>query len=52
MRRSFHSLLVIVTATYQPDHSYAWFRRDDDHKKPPIHAFEEGLVALAESGQI
>jgi hypothetical protein len=40
------------TATYQPDHSYAWFRRDNDHKKPPIHAFEEGLVALAESGQI
>ena len=38
-----------VTAAYQPDHSYAWFRRDDDHKKPPLHAFETGLVALVEN---
>ena len=41
-----------VTAAYQPDHSYAWFRRDDDHKRPPLHAFETGLQALVENQRL
>jgi len=40
------------SATYLPDHSYGWLRRRDDYKKPPIHAFESGLVRLVESGRL
>lgn len=39
------------TVTYLPDHSYGWLRRRDDYKKPPIHAFEAGLVRLVETGR-
>jgi DNA replication protein DnaC len=39
------------TASYLPDHSYAWLRRHDDHKAPPIRAFESGIASLADAGR-
>jgi hypothetical protein len=35
-----------------PDRSYGWLRLRDDYKKPPIRAFESGLVKLVETGRL
>jgi molybdopterin-guanine dinucleotide biosynthesis protein len=39
------------TAAYLPDHSYAWLRRHNDHKAPPLRAFESGIASLIEAGR-
>ena len=41
-----------VTARYQSDHSDDWLRREDDHRAPPVHAFESGLLALIDGGRL
>jgi hypothetical protein len=41
-----------LPARYQADNSYVWLRGHDDHKKPPVHAFESGLVSLVDSGRL
>jgi hypothetical protein len=38
-------------ARYLPDNSSAWARRHDDHKAPPVRAFETGLMKLADDGR-
>jgi hypothetical protein len=41
-----------VAAQYQSDHSYAWLRRHDNYKAPPVHSFESGLTDLVDSDRL